>query len=92
MKRTLLLGVGLLFTAALIAAAASQAFDLSWWTVDGGGLTVSSGGDYTLGGTIGQPDAGHSTGGAYTLSGGFWVARALVEPIYGIYLPLVQRE
>ena len=53
------------------AAAAGGDFDLSWWTVDGGGGT-SSGGDFVLRGTIGQPDAGDLTGGNYTLRGGFW--------------------
>ena len=47
-------------------------YDLSWWTVDGGGGTLSGGG-YLLEGTIGQPDAGQAlTGGGYTLIGGFW--------------------
>ncbi len=46
-------------------------FDLSWYTVDGGGGT-SSGGDFVLRGTIGQPDAGTLAGGDFTLRGGFW--------------------
>ena len=59
--------------AALSAStAAAQTFDLSWHTIDGGGATFSSGAGFTLGGTIGQPDAGAMSGGAYTLSGGFW--------------------
>jgi len=55
--------------------AASQTgggFDLSWSTIDGGGGTFSTGGVYSLGGTIGQPDAGAATGGAFALTGGFW--------------------
>jgi CSLREA domain-containing protein len=47
-------------------------YDLSWWTVDGGGHTFSTGADYQLGGTIGQPDAGELSGGGYMLDGGFW--------------------
>jgi len=47
-------------------------YDLSWHTVDGGGLVHSIGGDYKLSGTIGQPDAAVMTGQDYTLSGGFW--------------------
>ena len=47
-------------------------FDLSWYTVDGGGTMLSSGGEFTLGGTIGQPDACVMTGGEFELSGGFW--------------------
>ena len=53
------------------SAQLSASFDLSWNTVDGGGGT-SSGGGYTLSGTIGQPDAGALSGGGYTLLGGFW--------------------
>lgn len=49
-----------------------QSYEISWWTVDGGGGTFSSGGDYDLGGTIGQPDTGTAIGGGYALSGGFW--------------------
>ena len=64
-------------------------YDLTWNTVDGGGATFSTGGDYSLGGTIGQPDAGLLTGGDYTLAGGFWGGGA-VE--YKIYLPLVLRH
>ena len=51
----------------------STGYDLSWSTVDGGGYTWSEGGGYTLGGAIGQPDAGaEHNGGGYTLRGGFW--------------------
>jgi len=68
----------------------STAYDLSWWTVDGGGYTFTTGGDYSLGGTIGQPDAGGElSGGGYTLSGGFW-GGAPAE--YSIYLPLVLKN
>ncbi len=42
-----------------------------WNTIDGGG-GFSSGGDFELEGTIGQPDAGILTGGDFELSGGFW--------------------
>lgn len=45
---------------------------LDWYTIDGGGGT-SSGGPYTLSGTIGQPDAAAPfSGGPYTLEPGFW--------------------
>lgn len=55
--------------------ALAQNFDLSWYTIDGGGATFSTGGNFELGGTIGQPDAGPSTpmvGGSFELTGGFW--------------------
>ncbi|GIV08242.1 MAG: hypothetical protein KatS3mg019_0333 [Fimbriimonadales bacterium] len=64
--------------AALVGIAAAQSgggYDLSWWTIDGGGITFATGGSFDLGGTIGQPDAtslNALTGGAFTLTGGFW--------------------
>ena len=66
-------------------------YDLTWSTVDGGGYTFSAGGDYALGGTTGQPDAGEMAGGNYSLSGGFWAGADLGLP-YTSYLPLVLRQ
>lgn len=54
-------------------AQSGGAYDLRHNTVDGGGATFSSSAAYSLGGTIGQPDAGRLSGGSYSLSGGFWV-------------------
>jgi hypothetical protein len=62
-------------------------FDLSWWTVDGGGDT-SKGEAYTLIGTVGQPDAGAMSGEGYALSGGFWYAGGREHKVY---LPLTLR-
>jgi len=70
-------------------AAAQRGYDLSWWTADGGGQTFSTGGNYSLGGTAGQPDAGLLAGPGYHLSGGFWSGAAVV---YNVYLPLVLRS
>lgn len=55
-------------------AAIGQTYDLSWYTVDGGGEMFTTGGDFELSGTIGQPDAGVAvmTGGDFELTGGFW--------------------
>src|SRR5205085_1371516 len=56
-------------------AARTQSFDLSWNTIDGGGVTAIGGGAFTLGGTIGQPDAEIApimSGGSFMLTGGFW--------------------
>lgn len=91
MKRRTFLG-GLILAAAVFLALAALAlatngYDLSWWTVDGGGYTFSTGGGYSLGDTVGQPDAGLLKGGGYTLGGGFWGGAA----VYRIYLPLVLR-
>ena len=66
------------------------AYELSWWTIDGGGTVDSSGGPYTLSGTAGQPDARGMIGGPYHLTGGFWSGLGVAMP-YGIYLPLTLR-
>lgn len=54
----------------LISSSSLGQYDLSWYTIDGGGGR-SSGGPYELLGTIGQPDAAWSRGGDYELLGGF---------------------
>jgi hypothetical protein len=69
-----------LLVAGVAWAVSAASYDLSWWTVDGGGATFSSGSGYELGGTIGQPDAGTLSGGDFTLGGGFWAGGAAVEP------------
>lgn len=63
----------LLFTVLILAQPAqAQDYDLSWYTVDGGG-GESTGGDFALRGTAGQADAGALAGGDYGVLGGFWV-------------------
>ncbi|MCW5550734.1 MAG: hypothetical protein KIS67_01075 [Verrucomicrobiae bacterium] len=55
-------------------------YAIDWYTIDGGGGT-STGGVYSVSGTIGQPDAGTvMTGGDYSLTGGFWSAVAVQTP------------
>jgi hypothetical protein len=88
----LLLGVGVLLLLVGLVALAQGGYELSWWTVDGGGHTYSAGGGYELGGTIGQPDAGVLAGGGYTLSSGYWRGGAVVRNPYLSYLPLVPRQ
>jgi len=62
--------------------AVAQPFEIMWYTIDGGG-GVSTGGSYTLAGTIGQPDAASGlAGGPYTLDPGFWPG-ALAAPTCG---------
>jgi hypothetical protein len=61
------------------ALAEAQNFSLDWWTVDGGGGT-STGGVFTVSGTISQPDAGRMTGGTFALEGGFWGVIAIQTP------------
>jgi len=70
-----------LLLAGLLAAASishAQPYDISWYTIDGGG-GASSGGTFSLTGTIGQPDAGHMAGGNFILDGGFWGIFAAVQ-------------
>ena len=56
-------------------------FAIDWSTTDGGGGT-STGGVFTVNGTIGQPDASQQamTGGNYSLVGGFWSLVAVQTP------------
>jgi hypothetical protein len=49
----------------------AQNFAIDWSTIDGGGGT-STGGVYSVSGSIGQPDAGAMSGGIFSLTGGFW--------------------
>ena len=84
-----LLAALLSLLASVTLAQSGGGYDLTWNTVDGGGYTFSEGGGYSLGGTVGQPDAGVLSGGGYTLAGGFWPGGAAR---YGIYLPLVLRN
>jgi len=64
-------------------------YDLTWNTIDGGGAMFSTSGTYSLGGTIGQPDAGMMSGGLFTLANGFWGG---ATARYNIYLPLILRN
>jgi len=69
----LLVGAGLL---ALTVRAQNHAID--WHTIDGGG--TSTGGVYSVSGTIGQPDAGGPmTNGLYSVTGGFWALPQVVQ-------------
>ncbi len=61
-----------------ICLGAQAQYSIDWHTIDGGGGT-STGGVYSVSGTIGQPDAGRMTGGQYTIEGGFWSVVAAVQ-------------
>jgi hypothetical protein len=83
--------VAMLLVTSAALAQGGGGYDLSWSTVDGGGYTFSSGGDYELGGTAGQHDAGCLGGGTYLLCGGFWPGSAVEEDYY-TYVPLVLKS
>ncbi len=74
------LALALFFTGVLVYAGATvaqegpaQDFSIDSYSIDGGGGT-STGGTFSMTGTIGQHDAsvGASIGGIYSLTGGFW--------------------
>jgi uncharacterized repeat protein (TIGR01451 family) len=68
-RRWLLLGWILLAP----SAAWTQTYQVSWWTVDAGGVQGAVGGPFGVGATTGQPDAGGPFAGSpYLLRSGFW--------------------
>ena len=88
MKRIpILLIVALVLLVPVVLALASNGYDLSWWTADGGGGS-STAGSYSLSGSAGQPDAGVLTGGSYSLAGGFWSTASQGQLLY---LPIARR-
>lgn len=94
MRMVFLFILGLLAISLLAVGfvAAQGGYELDWWTAGGGG-GLSSGGAYTLSGTIGQPAAGTMAGGDFTLAGGFWPGASgdVVTPAQTVYLPVILR-
>ena len=70
------------------AQADTSDFVIQWFSIDNGGVMESSGGSYTLRGTIGQPDAGVISGGDFTLQGGFWNSDT-ANTLLDIFMPVV---
>ena len=87
-RKVVTLTLAVLLAFASVALAGSVAYDLSWFTVDGGG-GESAGGGYALAGTAGQPDTAALSGGTYTLVGGFWPG---AEALSYRYLPIIMRR
>lgn len=68
----------------------AQSYAINWSTVDGGGGT-STGGVYSVSGTIGQPDAGGPmTNGVYSLTGGFWPLPTAIQTAGAPLLTIAQ--
>ncbi len=89
MKRTIVVALlmGALIMLGVISSASAQSggtYDLSWSSVSGGGGELV-GGNYTLLGALGQPEASTLSGGSYTLSGGFLVDGGTAS--FKVYLP-----
>ena len=84
----------LLFSAAVVLGllshrAQAQSYSIDWFTIDGGGGT-SSGGVYSLSGTIGQHDAGGPmTGGQYSVTGGFWALPIAFQSVNTPFLTII---
>ena len=64
--------ISMLVAFLFLTSARAGNFKIDRYTINGGGGGRSTGGDFALVGTIGQPDAGEMAGGDYNLSGGFW--------------------
>jgi hypothetical protein len=70
-----MLNLSVIFPLLAAAPLAIGQFDMSWYTIDGGGAMSSTGDTFSLSATIGQPDAQLPpvmSGGSYELTGGFW--------------------
>lgn len=69
--------VSLILCFAFANAQSGEGYNLSWWTIDSGGVTFASSAFdvFRHGGTAGQPDASDELSdslGFFTLRGGFW--------------------
>lgn len=76
--------LGFIGSLLLVSAAFAQPYSIDWFTIGGGGGT-STGGGYSMSGTIGNPAAGNLSGGGYTLEGGFWSADGGAAPVETIF-------
>lgn len=84
MNKHILSAAGLLAAFTLHA----QTYSMDWHTIDGGGGT-STGGVFSVSGTIGQHDAGTTmTGGEFAVTGGFWALPVAVQVTNGPVLTI----
>jgi hypothetical protein len=75
----MLLSISVAFYIATLSTSLAPSYSLDWHTMDGGGGT-STGGVYSVSGTIGQSDAGAAmTNGQYSVAGGFWALPHAVQ-------------
>jgi hypothetical protein len=78
-----------LLTSPVQATPTVDQYEVSWFTYDTGGGTVTSANNvYSLSSTAGQYDAGSQVGNGYTLDGGFWHSGMAGG---SIYIPVVVR-
>jgi hypothetical protein len=72
--------LGFMGSLSLASAAFAQPYNIDWFAIAGGGGTTT-GGVYSVSGTIGQHDAGGPlTGGNFSVTGGFWSLFAVQTP------------
>ncbi len=87
-KRRISTGVAVLLAALLLVSIASAqnsaSFDLSWYTLAGGGDRVAST-SYAMNGTVGQAMAGPSDSTSHRLPSGYW--QNWLD--YAVFLPLI---
>jgi hypothetical protein len=89
-RLSLLVGLLLLAGAGLAYAQTGAIYELVAWTVDDGGDTPITGGDYDLLSTVGQPEAAPDVrGGAYIVQSGFWPSR--LQRAF-VFLPIVMKD
>jgi hypothetical protein len=73
-----IMGVALVFPRAVHA----QIYSINWYVMGGGGGTssgTSGTNSFSVTGTIGQPATATMSGGAYSITGGFWSMIAAVQ-------------
>jgi hypothetical protein len=56
----------------VLPAGGESGYELTRWTIDGGGASPSAGDGYELRSTIGQPEFGTVLGDGFELCAGFW--------------------
>ena len=77
---TLLLAFFIIVHSSFCHRALGQSYSVDWYKIAGGGGT-SANAQYSLSGTIGQPDAiGAMIGANYFVTGGFWSLYAVQTP------------
>lgn len=86
MKRTIINGLSILsvlITAIALAQSTGGEFKITKSTMDSGGGT-SSGGNFFLTGTVGQPDANRqiSKAGGFALAGGFGANATVIDTVF----------
>lgn len=71
--------LSLFLSSLVVSALQAQSYSMAQSKIAGGGGT-STGGVYSVSGTIGQPDASNAmTNGQYSVAGGFWVLPTAVQ-------------